>query len=410
MKHSLRFFLNTSRHEGLSRVRCRVRWNGLQTIIDSGCHVEPDKWNADAQRCRRNSTHGSRHVAALVINRELDSIEAAVEAVFALDHPPKSVADFRQALDIATGKAAAPDTSADGYYARFLDNGIREGRWTKGTVTKLTTIRSRLREYKPGLLLSDIDEAFVSGFTEFQIRCGYSNPTIRKNWAVVKWFVRWCADNGFCQYPPCLNKRTAIRVARKEVIFLTWDELMTVYNAELPHPHLRRVRDVFCFQCFTSLRHSDVANLKKTAVFPDHISVVTIKTGDRLDIDLNKYSRAILDKYKDEKLPDGLALPVITTQKMNEYLKEVMRLCEIDTPITIVTYRGNQREEKVCPKWQLITSHAGRRTFVCNALMMGIPAEVVMKWTGHSSYASMRPYIAIADEAKRTEMAKFDSR
>ena len=52
--------------------------------------------------------------------------------------------------------------------------------------------------------------------------------------------------------------------------------------------------------------------------------------------------------------------------------------------------------------------HAGRRTFICNALALGIPAQVVMKWTGHSDYKAMKPYIDIADDIKANAMNKFN--
>jgi hypothetical protein len=41
---------------------------------------------------------------------------------------------------------------------------------------------------------------------------------------------------------------------------------------------------------------------------------------------------------------------------------------------------------------------------------MGVPAQVVMSWTGHSDYNSMRPYIAVADETKAKYMKVFDNR
>ena len=71
---------------------------------------------------------------------------------------------------------------------------------------------------------------------------------------------------------------------------------------------------------------------------------------------------------------------------------------------------GNQRQEKVLPKYSLITTHTGRRTFIVNSLYLGIPAEVVMKWTGHSDYDSMKPYIKIVDELKEMSMRKFDEK
>lgn len=76
----------------------------------------------------------------------------------------------------------------------------------------------------------------------------------------------------------------------------------------------------------------------------------------------------------------------------------------------IVRIRAGKREEKTYPKWQLLTTHAGRRTFISNALMMGIPVETVMKWTGHKNYEAMKPYIAIADRFKKSMMDRVNSK
>ena len=59
------------------------------------------------------------------------------------------------------------------------------------------------------------------------------------------------------------------------------------------------------------------------------------------------------------------------------------------------------------PKYELIGTHTGRRTFICNALSLGIPAQVVMKWTGHSDYKAMKPYIDIADDSQENEEDKY---
>ena len=59
------------------------------------------------------------------------------------------------------------------------------------------------------------------------------------------------------------------------------------------------------------------------------------------------------------------------------------------------------------PKYELIGTHTGRRTFICNALSLGIPAQVVMKWTGHSDYKAMKPYIDIADHSQENEEDKY---
>ena len=52
---------------------------------------------------------------------------------------------------------------------------------------------------------------------------------------------------------------------------------------------------------------------------------------------------------------------------------------------------------------------AARRTFICFALSNGIPPQVVMKWTGHSDYKAMRPYIDIAEKTKSDAMKLIDN-
>ena len=70
---------------------------------------------------------------------------------------------------------------------------------------------------------------------------------------------------------------------------------------------------------------------------------------------------------------------------------------------------AHERLDEVRPKWEVIGTHAARRTFVVNALRLGVPPTVVMQWTGHSGYDAMRPYIAVADHRTRAyAMTRFD--
>ena len=73
---------------------------------------------------------------------------------------------------------------------------------------------------------------------------------------------------------------------------------------------------------------------------------------------------------------------------------------EINEPIRITSYKGNVRIDEIHPKWELVGTHTGRRSFVVNALSLGIPPNIVMKWTGHSDYKAMKPYIDIVDSIK----------
>ena len=293
---------------------------------------------------------------------------------------------------------------------------MTSGRWSEGTLVKCRTIRKHLYSISRKLSLNDIINGGINILIEHFAKVpdnfkqkGLANTTIKNDIAFVKVFLRWAQEHGYCDASPFLYQKVKLKTAEKPVIFLTKEELMKVYDFDFGHKnYLSQVRDVFCFCCFTSLRYSDVYNLRRSNITDSEIHITTIKTHDTLTIELNRYSRAILDKYADIPFPDDKALPVITNQKMNDYLKEMGKVCGIDTPITITRYKGTQRYDKTYKKYELLSTHCARRTFVCNAIMLGIPTNIVMKWTGHSDYATMKPYLDIADETRRSAMTAFN--
>ena len=275
----------------------------------------------------------------------------------------------------------------------------------------MNLIRRHFKRYNPDLSVNDINENTLQGFVEYLIYTKkLRNTTAEKHFSFLVWFLRWATDHGYIKS----NAHNAFKpkfkgINTKEVIYLTWEELTYLFDYDFKEKkYLERVRDVFCFCCFTGLRYSDARKLSKEDVFKGYIEIVTQKTTDRLKIELNDYSKAILSKYEDDPLLGHKALPVISNQKMNKYLKEMGKLVGFDTPIKIVYFKGNRRFEEVKPKHELLATHCGRRTFVVNALYLGIPAEVIMRWTGHSDYKSMKPYVKIVDDLKASEMSKFN--
>lgn len=81
----------------------------------------------------------------------------------------------------------------------------------------------------------------------------------------------------------------------------------------------------------------------------------------------------------------------------------------MSSEILVKFFYQYKRCETIQPKHEVLSSHAGRRTFICNALALGILPHIVMKWTGHSDYKAMKPYIDIADEFKADAMTKFNN-
>jgi integrase len=120
------------------------------------------------------------------------------------------------------------------------------------------------------------------------------------------------------------------------------------------------VRDVFCFSCLTGLRYSDLKQLKREYIKADEITLTVQKTKEILMIPVTPLAQEILNRYIDQYWP----LPIISNQKINDYIKELCKVAGIVESVEIVHYRGNKREAVIFPKYELIVVHTGRKTFV----------------------------------------------
>ena len=297
-------------------------------------------------------------------------------------------------------------------YKEFIDTVGRQNAWTKTSHYKHNSIMHLLEEFNPQIKFDDLSEDTLQDFVEFLREYkGIRNTTLNKYLHFIRQFLLWADDKGYNtrkDYRRFSPRLKGANFELKKVIYLTWEELMRIYNMYIKEGTLSTVRDVFCFCCFTGLRYSDVYNLRKTDIINGKIDIVTQKDSDNIQIELNKYSKSILDKYEDIELKNGKALPVLSNQKYNMHLKDLGKMAELDSEITEVWYEGNKRIQQTFHKWERLTTHVARKTFVVNALMLGIPPQVIMRWTGHNDLKAMKPYTHIVDKLKEDEMSKFD--
>ena len=400
-------------------IRMRVTYNSQRLDIMTGYFVDEDNWDPDQQRVKKNM-FGKDKTPANSINAYLNKSAFEVEEVFKefelMDRYPKpyEVEDAfnrRMSRKESTSTRKMKNRFWEAFTA-FKTEESAKNSWQYSTVQKFDALASHLRNWNDRPRFEDFtDKGLTSFITFLRENEGLSNETTLKQLSYLRWFLRWAQNNRFHDVSAFESFHPKLATARKKIIFFTIEELKQLQAYEIPagKAYLNRVRDVFLFCCFTGLRHSDVYNLRRSDVKDDHIDVTTVKTADTLSIDLNDVARRILDKYKDEVFPGDKALPVISNQKMNDYLKELCELAGFDEPIRITTYQGAERIDTVYPKYALVGTHQGRKSFICNALAAGIPVNVVMKWTGHSDYKAMKPYIDVADTIKAREMNKMNN-
>ena len=402
-------------------IRMRVNFASKRIEFTTGYRIDAAKWDADKQRVKNGCSNKLKQSAS-EINASLLEYYTEIQSIFKrfevedVMPTPEQIKEAFNALHKPVSEEPKPKKEAlpcDFFqvFDDFVEDCGRQNNWTDSTFEKFAAVKNHLTNFREGLTFEFFDERGLNDYVGYlrdvkEMR----NTTIGKQLSFLKWFLRWAFKKGVHQNNAYDSYKPKLKSTQKKIIFLTWDELNRLREFKIPSNKqaLERVRDVFLFQCFTGLRYSDVFNLRRSDIKGDHIEVTTVKTSDSLIIELNNHSKAILDKYKDVAFENDKVLPVITNQKMNDYLKELAEMAGIDEPVRQTYYKGNERIDDVTPKYALLGTHAGRRTFICNALALGIPPQVVMKWTGHSDYKAMKPYIDIADDIKANAMSKFN--
>jgi integrase len=305
----------------------------------------------------------------------------------------------------------------------FIDKYIEEHNGTRksGSLTVYKSLKYHLKAFETDKRTSvgfqDIDYQFFVSFERFLIeKRNLSNSTIAKILSTTRTFLGYAQNNGIEISDN--HRRFKIKKESLSVIALTQKEFEKLYYLDLSNnKKFERVRDIFCLACTTGLRYSDLAQLKREHIKQDRIQITVQKTKEPLEIPLTPFSKKILERYQN----NYKALPKISNQKMNDYLKgwtrhnkngsqiKEMGLCElagINEPTEIIRFKGGLRETLVRPKYELVGVHTGRKTFVTLSLEKGMTAEEVMSISGHKDYKSFKRYVNITEQRKKNAMLK----
>ena len=440
------------------QVRITVAMRGVRMVGTIGYNVPMSMWDAKRKQFKKGVAN-SDGVDSDIIKSRLSDIESHFNNLELRTTDKFTMEQLRAELAKAIAKnqaklAAINDGASEEVIekkeaeaekkerkpkvkpaAEYMDEFIREEsrlkEWSLETLKMVKSFKNHLLKFKKTAGLDYYDKNGLDKFiTYLRSDCGLEENSVQKQYKNLTWFLRWAIRKGYTLIRDVESYDPVFKTVKKPVIFLTKEELDKLYNLEIPasgtvlklkthegreyektvmdSAAMSKARDLFCFCAFTSLRYSDVVEVRKTDIHQGVMTITTQKTHDRLPIVLHKNALAILEKYKDEDFKNGKALPYITNQQMNRALKDLGEICGFNTPYTITCYRNGTRYDEVYPKYELIGTHTGRKTFICFALSNGVPPDVVMKFTGHCDYKSMKPYIDITESAKRDAISLME--
>lgn len=281
---------------------------------------------------------------------------------------------------------------------------------THSTVTKIKSVRNFLISFKDetsfDLRLDNINYRFEESFMNY---CFNERKTLNNYYAKIiktlKAFLNWSFERGYhnsIDFKKIKSKEDDI-----EVIYLTVEELTKLYNYDFKNPAKNRAKDMFCFLAYTGQRHGDVYRLNNANLDGEYLNFTVKKTKTvNHRVYLIKQARELINKYKETMY---YPIPRITSQKLNEKIQECCEEVGITQEMVLTRYIGAREISQKFRKCDLITSHVGRKSFITNSLVLGIPERVVRSISNHKDEKSFRKYVNISELHKQKELERWDS-
>ena len=394
-KITLHFYAKSTKSNAAGQLPIYVRLtvDGKRLEFSTKKFVETSKWSSELSKMK-GTTEEARSINSYldlmktkVFNAQMElmhrnenlTIENFKEKLLGIEQRQRMLIpifqDHNNKIKELVGKEYAPGTLER--YKTSLSHTIEFLQW----------------KYKVSdIEINKIDHAFVTDY-EFWLRsvrnCA-NNTAIKyiKNFSKI---IKLCLANDWLDKNPFANYKSKVKEVTRE--FLTEKEIETILNKRFVSERLELVRDIFIFSCFTGLAYIDVKQLTL-----DNISLGIDgdkwifknrqKTETASKIPLLPVAQEIINKYAEHPVckNENRLLPILSNQKMNAYLKEIVDVCEIEKELTF---------------------HIARHTFATTVtLTNGVPIESVSKMLGHKNLRTTQHYAKVLDK-KVSEDIRF---
>jgi integrase len=374
-------------------------------------HIDPINWDEAEQRPTKKALKDI-HIANL--DTDLADLKNDLLKEYNQSKGKKVVdADWlRNFINPPQEQEKHPDKLVD-YIDTFIE--FKKSDVKSSTVTKCNVIKHLLMRYeketKTTLYIRDIDAKFKMDFEKYCIKVGYAPNTTARNIRFIKTFCRHAKANGVeTHYQLDSIKAKYYKV---ENIYLDEKEIAAIEKIESKKltEGLENARDWLLISCYCGQRVSDFLRFDKSMIRYEKnkagelkalIEFTQVKTEKIMTIPLHKKIIEIMKKY------DGNFPRKISDQRYNEHIKKVCEAAEINEPIngTLFDHKTKLKVTKDYPKWMLVSSHIGRRSFASNNYGK-IPTSFLMYITGHTTEAMFLTYIGKSNKDIAMELTNY---
>ena len=412
---SINFLYRSTKDKSNLSLRLLFRYNGKDYVFGSKTKLEVEKtyWNKQHKKKSKDITITNKQTE---INIELNKIENHILGAFNSADPDKVNKEWISAqVDLyynPTQKEKTIPADLINYIDFYID--YRKDEVKKTSLKKFNVIKHKLQKLekfrKKQILILDINNDFKNEFVSYCKNELYSQNTIQRELAIIK---------TFCIHARFLGLETHYQLdslrldkAKVEKIYLTFEELSRIeeINSDELTVSLDNAKDWLIISCYSGQRISDFMRFTENQIRIEEgkhfLEFTQMKTSKLTTIPIHPKILEILKK-RNGKFPYR-----ISDQKYNDYVKEVCKLAGIDEIVKgskmLETEKGNRKQEGLYKKYELVTSHIGRRSFATN-FYGKIPTTYLINITNHSSEAMFLNYIGKSNKDLAKETFKYFS-
>mgnify|MGYP006081763245 FL=1 len=413
---SVNFMYRSTKEKANLNLRLLYRYNSKDYVFGVKTKVEVSKYYWTKQRKKKSKDIETTNKQTN-INNELNKIENHILNAF------NSVSIEIINKDWLTSqieyyynppkKAETLSTELLKYFLYYIE--------CKKTETAIVTQRkynSTLRlleryqkEKKVVIQIIDINENFKNQLEKYCIENNYGQNTISKFFKTIKGVCNHADYNGI----ETSHQLTGFKTDQHKVekIYLTFEDLTKIENISKNQltDSLDNAKDWLIISCYTGQRVSDFMNFTDEQIRIEKgkhlIEFTQKKTGKNMTVPLHNKVLEILKKRKG-KFPYK-----ISDQKYNDFIKTVCELAEINEPTKGSKLVETETDSKVYrkktgmyKKYDLVTSHIGRRSFATN-FYGTIPTTFLIYITGHSTESMFLNYIGKSNKDLALEITKY---
>ena len=414
---SVNFLYRSLKDKSCLNLRLLFRFNGNDHVIATSTNLEVSKdyWkNKHKLKVKDISVINKQIEINTEINKITNHILKAFEQSGASDLLNKQWLD-KQLNSYYNRNTKIKTIPKD--IVRFIEYYVEQrlNEVKPASITKFKVVKHKLQRLENhigrSIFINEINEEFKELFVNYCKGENYSQNTMQRELNIIKMFCKFAKYKGVDVHIELeglkLNKE------KTEKIYLSLKEIDQIEAAQIDKPYLINARDWLIISCFTGQRISDFMRFNKGMIrIEDSKPLLEFdqqKTGKIMTIPLHSKVTSILKKY------NGDFPKRISDQRYNDYLKEVCKIAKLHQKIQgkkqINTSkdpleRKVRRVEGMYPKYELVTSHIGRRSFATNHYGK-IPTSYLIYVTGHSSEEMFLNYIGKSNKDMALELTKY---